>query len=116
MSISAPVYDKADPKSEKLYPYHLPVTPEWDEKKDWFGQTAMMGAGAGMFLKNPMIVWACLLGAVISFVNYEPLRAPKDSQNPLVGLGIALMGVFSINIPKVIIQKTIQAPVSTPIA
>jgi hypothetical protein len=35
-------------------PYHLPLTPEWDEKKDIFGQTAMMGAGAGMFIKNPL--------------------------------------------------------------
>lgn len=38
----------------RLMPYHLPLTPEWDEKKDIFGQSAMMGAGAGMFIKNPL--------------------------------------------------------------
>jgi len=38
----------------RLMPYHLPFTPEWDEKKDIFGQSAMMGAGAGMFIKNPL--------------------------------------------------------------
>lgn len=40
----------------RLYPYHLPHTPEWEEKKDLFGQSAMMGAGAGMFIKNPLWV------------------------------------------------------------
>ena len=40
----------------RLYPYHLPLTPEWEEKKDIFGQSAMMGAGAGMFIKNPLYV------------------------------------------------------------
>ena len=44
---------KAD---SRLMPYHLPLTPEWDEKKDVFGQSAMMGAGAGMFIKNPLWV------------------------------------------------------------
>jgi hypothetical protein len=39
-----------------LYPFHLPLTPEWDEKKDIFAQSSMMGAGAGMFLKNPLYV------------------------------------------------------------
>lgn len=38
----------------RLTPIYLPATPDWAEKKDWYGQTAMMGSGAGMFIKNPL--------------------------------------------------------------
>lgn len=76
MSVSAPVYDKSDPRSEKyvsghyvgvivgrrelgayacrLFPFHVPMTPEWATVKDTFGSGAMMGAGAGMFIRNPL--------------------------------------------------------------
>jgi hypothetical protein len=86
MSITVPVLDKSDPRQDKwvpgcfdryylvnverwetdsrLMPYHLPFTPEWDEKKDIFGQSAMMGAGAGMFIKNPL--WVYVLGLSFS--------------------------------------------------
>ena len=74
MSIVAPVYDKSDPRQEKyaitnkqgecvstltnrLYPFHIPDTPEWAEERDIFGQGAMMGAGAGMFIRNPLYVF-----------------------------------------------------------
>lgn len=45
----------------RLYPFHLPQTVEWAEQKDWFSNSAMMGAGAGMFIKNPMYVTSSLI-------------------------------------------------------
>jgi hypothetical protein len=38
----------------RLYPFHLPLSPEWEEQKDIFGSSSTMGSGAGIFLKNPL--------------------------------------------------------------
>lgn len=56
MSPPAPVLDKSPAKSEQLFPYHLPLSPEWAEYNDWYSQTAMTSAAAGMFIKQPMYV------------------------------------------------------------
>ncbi|ORX36720.1 hypothetical protein BD324DRAFT_681488 [Kockovaella imperatae] len=100
MSVTAPIFDKADPKSKQLFPYHLPLTQEWAEEKSFFGNTMMMGSGAGMFLKNPLIVYAALIISVITLVGSSPLRAPKDMQSPLMGIGLGLMGLITVNLPR----------------
>ncbi|ORY34072.1 hypothetical protein BCR39DRAFT_235137 [Naematelia encephala] len=113
MSITAPVLDKSDPKSDRLYAFHLPSSPEWEEQKDWFGQSAMMGAGAGMFIKNPLFVWGSMIMGVIGLVNYQPLRAPKDSTSPLITLGMAFAGVATLCLPKMMLAP--EAPISSPV-
>lgn len=54
--MTPPVLDKSPAKSEQLFPYHLPLSPEWAEYNDWYSQTAMTSAAAGMFIKQPMYV------------------------------------------------------------
>ncbi|WRT66277.1 uncharacterized protein IL334_003230 [Kwoniella shivajii] len=109
--VSAPVYDKSDPKSaEKLYPFHLPLSPEWSEHKDPYGQTAMTAAGAGMFIKQPLIVWGAFILSVISFVNQQPLRQGKDATSPLLVLGMAFAGVMANIMPKMMLPPAGQTP------
>ncbi|CAD6584122.1 MAG: hypothetical protein TREMPRED_003738 [Tremellales sp. Tagirdzhanova-0007] len=112
MSTGAPIYDKADPRLDKIYPFHLPYTAEWEEQKDWFSQSSMMSAGAGMFLKNPLIAWASMISAVIGLVNQQPLRAPKDQSSPLVTLGLSLAGIIALNMPKMILAPEVSSPVT----
>ncbi|KAI9639699.1 uncharacterized protein MKK02DRAFT_40021 [Dioszegia hungarica] len=112
MSVSAPVYDKSDPRSEKLFPFHVPMTPEWATVKDTFGSGAMMGAGAGMFIRNPLFVWGALVMAVLGFVGQKPMRREKDAASPLMGLGMGFMGVFSLLMPKLLAAPAV-APAST---
>ncbi|GFZ44039.1 hypothetical protein JCM24511_01760 [Saitozyma sp. JCM 24511] len=111
MSVVAPVLDRSDPKQDRLYPFHLPNSPEWEEKKDFFSQSAMMGAGAGMFIKNPMFVWGSMIMAVIGYVNQQPLRAPKDASSPLLTLGMAVAGVVATNMPKLMLAPEARSQV-----
>ncbi|KAK6910189.1 hypothetical protein V866_000927 [Kwoniella sp. B9012] len=112
--VSAPVYDKSDPRSDKVFPYHLPLTPEWSEYKDPYGQTAMTAAGAGMFVKQPIIVWGAFILAVISLVNSQPLRQSKDSTSPLLTLGMGFAGVLANIMPKMMLAPQGQTDVPTP--
>ena len=57
-----------------------------------------------MFLRNPMISWLMLFFAAISFVQYQPLRKKEDAQSPLMALGLGILGIVTINIPKMILQ------------
>ncbi|WWC89412.1 uncharacterized protein L201_004336 [Kwoniella dendrophila CBS 6074] len=109
--VSAPIYDKSDPKTDKVYPYHLPLTPEWSEYKDPYGQTAMTAAGAGMFVKQPIIVWGAFILSVISLVNQQPLRQAKDTTSPLLVLGMAFAGVLANVMPKTMLAPQGQAPI-----
>lgn len=104
MSVTAPVYDKSDPKTNaKLYPFSLPTGPGWEEKKGWYSQTAMMGAGAGMFIKNPLFAYGSLVLATIGLADHEPLRASKDEMNPLMSFGLALAGLVTVNMPRLML-------------
>ncbi|WOO76604.1 uncharacterized protein LOC62_01G000231 [Vanrija pseudolonga] len=103
MTVVAPVYDKSNPKAEKLYPYHLPFSPEWAEKKDIFGSSTMMMAGGGMFMRNPLIIWSAMVLAVQQYVTAEPLRKGKDAASPLATIGMALSGVFALTVPKIML-------------
>ncbi|WVR07126.1 hypothetical protein IAU60_004167 [Kwoniella sp. DSM 27419] len=110
--VTAPVYDKSDPKVEGGFPFHLPLTPEWSEHKDWYLQTAMTSAGAGMFIKQPLIIWGSFILAVIGFVNQQPLRAPKDGTSPLLVLGMAFAGIITGIFPKMTLAPEIKTPVA----
>ncbi|WWC70289.1 uncharacterized protein I206_104239 [Kwoniella pini CBS 10737] len=112
--VSAPVYDKSDPKSDKIFPYHLPFTSEWSEYKDPYGQTAMTAAGAGMFVKQPILVWGAFILSVISLVNQQPLRQSKDNTSPLLVLGMAFAGVLANIMPKMMLAPEAQVGVPTP--
>ncbi|KAK4688446.1 hypothetical protein P7C73_g1641, partial [Tremellales sp. Uapishka_1] len=111
MAPQAPVFDKADPKTEKLVPFHLPLSPEWSEYNDWYTNTAMMSAGAGMFLKNPLVVWGSSAMAVIGYVSQQPLRQ-KEASSALTSLGMGLAGILSITIPKVMLGPDTQTPIA----
>ncbi|WVQ82143.1 hypothetical protein IAT38_004271 [Cryptococcus sp. DSM 104549] len=111
--VSAPVFDKADPRAEKAYPYHLPLSPEWAEYKDPIGQMAMTSAAAGMFIKQPLIAWGSFAMAVFSYVNQQPLRQDKDATSPLLVLGMSLAGVAGTVIPRMMLAPApLQAPVA----
>ncbi|ODO09756.1 hypothetical protein I350_01973 [Cryptococcus amylolentus CBS 6273] len=110
MVVAAPVFDKSEPKSDKLFPYHLPNSPEWDEYNDWYSQTAMTSAAAGMFIKQPLIVWGAFALAVFGYVNQQPLRQAKDATSPILVLGMALAGVFGSVLPKMMLAP---APAQT---
>ncbi|WWD17353.1 hypothetical protein CI109_101794 [Kwoniella shandongensis] len=113
MTISAPVYDKTDPKSDKVVPIYLPVSPEWAEYKDWYNQTAMTAAGAGMFVKQPFITWGAFALAVFGFVNQQPLRQAKDATSPLVVLGMAFAGIVAGIFPKMMLApEHAQTPIA----
>ncbi|KAK8864349.1 hypothetical protein IAR55_001596 [Kwoniella newhampshirensis] len=113
MAISAPIYDKTDAKSEKVYPIHLPSSPEWSEYKDWYNQTAMTAAGAGMFVKQPLITWGAFALAVFGFVNQQPLRQGKESTSPLLVLGMAFAGIMANIFPKMMLApEHVRAPVA----
>ncbi|WVN88301.1 uncharacterized protein L203_103506 [Cryptococcus depauperatus CBS 7841] len=117
MVVAAPVLEKSDPRStERVYPYHLPLSEEWSEYSDWYGQTAMTSAAAGMFIKQPLwvkrlsialtpcsIVWGAFALAVFGFVNSQPLRQGKESSSPLLVLGMALAGVAGSVLPKMML-------------
>ncbi|WVF71532.1 hypothetical protein IAT40_006340 [Kwoniella sp. CBS 6097] len=110
--VSAPVYDKSDAKIQQTYPFHLPISPEWSEYKDWYSQTAMTSAGAGMFIKQPLIIWSSLILAVVGYVNQQPLRAPKDANSPLLVLGMAFAGIITGLFPKMTLApEVIETPV-----
>ncbi|RSH78582.1 uncharacterized protein EHS24_002310 [Apiotrichum porosum] len=108
MTISAPVLDKADPKSEKLYPFHLPFTEDWSEQKELFGSGTMMLAGSGMFMRNPLIVWTSMIMAVQAFVTQEPLRRKEDASSPLAMLGMAASGMIATSMGKVLLAPEAQ--------
>ncbi|KAL0250529.1 hypothetical protein I308_102707 [Cryptococcus tetragattii IND107] len=103
MTATAPVLDKSPAKSEQLFPYHLPVSPEWAEYNDWYSQTAMTSAAAGI------IVWGALALAVFGYVNQQPLRQSKDASSPLLVLGMALAGVFGSVMPKTMLAAQTQS-------
>jgi hypothetical protein len=42
------------PADPRFYPYHLPFSEDWSEKKELFGSSTMMMAGGGMFMRNPL--------------------------------------------------------------
>lgn len=134
--MTAPVLDKSPAKSEQLFPYHLPLSPEWAEYNDWYSQTAMTSAAAGMFIKQPMyvppppatltasIVWGAFALAVFGFVNQQPLRQAKDATSPLLVLGcvlffsaisqltprsMALAGVVGSVLPKTMLAPQTQS-------
>ncbi|BEI79890.1 hypothetical protein CcaverHIS002_0104190 [Cutaneotrichosporon cavernicola] len=109
MTVVAPVLDKSDPKTDKLYPYHLPFSEDWSEKKEIFGSSTMMMAGGGMFMRNPLIIWTAAVLGVQSFVTQEPLRAPKDANSPLATLGMALSGIIATTLPKMMLAPETQA-------
>ncbi|KIR55703.1 hypothetical protein I315_01580 [Cryptococcus gattii Ru294] len=109
MTPPAPVLDKSPAKSEQLFPYHLPLSPEWAEYNDWYSQTAMTSAAAGMFIKQPIIVWGALALAVFGYVNQQPLRQAKDASSPLLVLGMALAGIFGSVMPKTMLAAQTQS-------
>ncbi|GMK56703.1 hypothetical protein CspeluHIS016_0305430 [Cutaneotrichosporon spelunceum] len=109
MTVVAPVFDKSDSKTDKLYPYHLPFSEDWGEKKELLGNSTMMMAGGGMFMRNPLIIWTAAVLAVQSFVTQEPLRAPKDANSPLATLGMAVSGIIATTIPKMMLAPETQA-------
>ncbi|WVO22128.1 hypothetical protein I312_102656 [Cryptococcus bacillisporus CA1280] len=98
-----PVLDKSPAKSEQLFPYHLPLSPEWAEYNDWYSQTAMTSAAAGI------IVWGAFALAVFGYVNQQPLRQSKDASSPLLVLGMALAGVFGSVLPKTMLAAQTQS-------
>ncbi|WVQ88906.1 hypothetical protein IAS59_002648 [Cryptococcus gattii] len=103
MTPPAPVLDKSPAKSEQLFPYHLPLSPEWAEYNDWYSQTAMTSAAAGI------IVWGALALAVFGYVNQQPLRQAKDASSPLLVLGMALAGIFGSVMPKTMLAAQTQS-------
>ncbi|KAL7421679.1 hypothetical protein Q5752_003448 [Cryptotrichosporon argae] len=112
MSIQAPVFDKADPKvASAAVPFALPRSEEWAEQTDFFGNSAMMMAGSGMFMKNPLIVWISAVISVASFVTAEPLRRKADASSPLAGLGMAAAGILGTTLPKMMLAPETAAQV-----
>ncbi|EIW70732.1 hypothetical protein M231_02615 [Tremella mesenterica] len=113
MSVTAPIYDKSDPKTpNKLYAFSLPFGPEWEEQKDWYSQAAMMGAGAGMFIKSPIFAWGSLFLGLLAYVQQENFRQAEDAMSSYLILALGLGGVFTVNFPRILMAPDPKVPVT----